>query len=140
MHKLFLDANILFAAICSETGASNALFQLAAKKKIKLSSNIHAIKEAKKNISFKLGERKLPELFVMISLLVAVEKRPPGSKLESKYKDLIEAKDLPILLGAIQQKADYLITLDKKHFKTQKLANTNFPFKIMPPGEYLQSI
>lgn len=140
MHKLFLDANIFFAATYSETGASRALFKLAEKGKIKLVSSTYAIQEAKRNINFKIGEDQLPKFYALISLLSSLEKRTPSINLKTKYQPLITKKDLPILLGAIQQKSNYLITLDRKHFKTQELAKSNLPLKIMLPGEYLQSL
>ena len=136
MHKLFLDANILFAATYSEAGASRALFRLAKKRKIKLVSNTYAIKEALKNIKFKIGEEKVPTFYQLISLLSAVDKETDYET----YESIITQKDAPILAGTKNQKTDYLITLDRKDFLTDKINKTKLPFSIMTPGEYLQSL
>ena len=55
MKKLFLDANILFSATCSDSGASRMLFKLAKGDKVSLLSSTYAIEEALKNIEKKLG-------------------------------------------------------------------------------------
>lgn len=136
MHKLFLDANVLFTATCSPTGASFAIFELARHDKIELLSSMYAVKEAKVNIEKKLGTDKLPVFYELISNLEALDSRVYAE--ESEYKGLIVEKDLPILEGARRLGVDFLITLDKKDFKTRKLAEADLPFQIMLPGEYLK--
>ena len=137
MKKLFLDANILFSATCSDSGASRMLFKLAKGDKVSLLSSTYAIEEALKNIEKKLGSDKLPEFFVLLSLLDDLIKNLIPS---DKYNGVVPKKDLPILLAAIELDVDYLITLDKKDFKTEKVENAQLPFKIMIPGEFLQSL
>ncbi|MEK7672554.1 MAG: hypothetical protein AAB373_01585 [Patescibacteria group bacterium] len=140
MYKLFLDANIFFAATYSKTGGSRAIFELAKNKKHILVSSLYAIKEAKLNIERKVGVEFLPEFYKLVSLLNQIDKEAHSTDLKIKYQDLIIEKDLPILISSINQKADFLITLDKKDFKTTKLEKANLPTKILLPGEYLQMI
>ena len=138
MYKLFLDANIFFAATYSETGGSRAIFELARNKKHALVSGLYAIKEAKFNIEKKIGKNSLPIFYTLVSLLNYIEKDSPTEELKIKYQNLIVQKDLPILISAINQKVDFLITLDKKDFKTTKLEMANLSTKILLPGEYLK--
>lgn len=139
MHRLFLDANIFFTATYSSQGASRALFDLAQQKKILLTTNTYALAEAKKNIEYKIGNQSLPLFFHLISLLIRVSTTEIKINDRKKYKTFIEEKDIPILLGALQTKTDYLITLDRG-FKNTALMKKIFPLRILLPGEYLQSL
>ena len=138
MDVLFLDANIFFAATASNTGASHFLFELGEQKHLKLISSFYALQEARRNIEKKLGPDKINTFLRLVSCLSKIDKTETDDNETAKYQHLIVAKDLPILLSAQKMKADFLITLDKKDFKTPKLSNANLPFKIMLPGEYVQ--
>jgi len=138
MHKLFLDANVLFSATYSRTGASFAIFELAKYGKVELVSSMYAVKEAKVNIEKKMGVNSLPEFYTLISNLKILDSQNYNRCVA--YKGLIVDKDLPILESAREQKVDFLVTLDKKDFKTQKILKADLPFKIVLPGEYLKGI
>lgn len=140
MNKLFLDANILFTAAYSESGASRALFELAKNKKLILVSSKYAIFEARHNIQKKLTEKHLITLFKLIAELEFIDKKEFSQEEIKKHEDIIIIKDTPILLAAENQKAQFLITLDKKDFKNPKIKAAKLPFIIMSPGEYLQGL
>lgn len=140
MDKLFLDANILFTAAYSESGASRALFELAKKKKLILVSSKYAITEAHHNIQKKLPEKYLINLYKLIAEISIVDKKEFCTEEIQKYEKIIVAKDIPILLATENQKAQFLVTLDKKDFKNTKIKAAKLPFTIMSPGEYLQSL
>lgn len=139
MDKLFLDANILFTATYSSTGASRAIFELAERKKVVIFSSRYAIKEAQVNILNKIGENHFPLFYKLISILHSVDKKIARESEMEKYKAIIVKKDIPILLSALELKVDYLITLDKRDFKNDKIKSVNFPFAILQPGEYLKT-
>ena len=138
MHKLFLDANVLFTATYSKSGASFAIFELARRGKVELCSSMYAVREAKVNIEKKLGAGRLPVFYELISNLGALDSRSFVG--QSAYEGLIAEKDLPILESARRQGVDFLVTLDKKDFKTQRLAEADLPFRIALPGEYLRGL
>lgn len=140
MQRLFLDANIFFAATYSETGASRFLFELARKAKAQLVSSLYALKEAQVNIEKKMGPESLPLFFGFVSLLTQVDKEAPNRTLMPKYEKLIVPKDLPILCSSISMGVDVLITLDRKDFMKKVLEQANLPFKILLPGDYLRSL
>ncbi|MCX5901908.1 MAG: hypothetical protein NTV89_00220 [Proteobacteria bacterium] len=54
-----------------------------------------------------------------------------------KYAGATAAKDIPVLVSAINSKADYLITGDKKDFGKLK---GDYPFKIISPSDFLENI
>ena len=59
MKKVFIDANIFFAASYSKNGGSALILELAKKKKIKIITVSYALAEAEKNIELKLGQKYL---------------------------------------------------------------------------------
>lgn len=138
MPKLFLDANIFFAATCSESGGSRALFKLAEKGLIKIFTSKYAFEEALVNVEKKLGRDKVPNLLNLVSLLDGMGDDFSAGTLRRKYQELIVEKDVPILIAAETLGVDALITLDKKDFKTKKLQRAKLPFIIASPGEFLK--
>lgn len=140
MDIIFLDANIFFAAVWSEKGASRMLFRLAEKKKLELISCEYAIEEAKRNIETKIGPQKLPAFFRFLSELTFLDRKSLHHSEFQFFRDVIPLKDMPILASAYRKKnALYaLITLDRKDFFTKKIRALQLPFRIMLPGDYLK--
>jgi len=136
--KLFLDANIIYSASRSEKGASFAIFQLKNKFKIELISSKLAMIEAERNIVEKETLLILNQFYDFLKeiSIISVE----SDKAKVFYKNIIEEKDAPILYGAKLSQENFLITLDKKHFFTEKIKNKKFPFKILTPGDFLYFI
>ena len=136
--KLFLDANVIYSASRSEKGASFAIFQLKNKFKIELISSKLAMIEAERNIVEKETLLILNQFYDFLKeiSIISVE----SDKAKVFYKNIIEEKDAPILYGAKLSQENFLITLDKKHFFTEKIKNKKFPFKILTPGDFLYFI
>lgn len=139
MDVLFLDANIFFAAAASKTGGSYFIFQLAERKKIHLVSSSYALREAKRNIGQKLKEQDLIAFYNFTSLLEKVDQEDISTTETMRFKNLIVNKDAPILASALHQKADFLITLDRKDFMTDRMKNAKLKIKIATPGEFLKN-
>ncbi len=140
MKILFLDANIFFAATFSKTGGSAMLFKLAEKGKFKLVTSLYALNEAKRNIIHKKGNDFLPRFYELASKLTAIDQESLESEELDKWEEWIVPKDAPILASATLQKVDYLITLDRKDFMNTHLKKAPLSFKILTPGEFLQSL
>lgn len=136
--KLFLDANVIYSAAKSELGASFAIFQLKDKLKFNLITSRLALVEAERNITEKEDSSVVERFYILIKAIGVIS--VDSKKAKHFYKGMIEEKDAPILYGAKLCKADFLITLDKKHFFTNKLKKEKFPFKIMTPGEFIKSL
>lgn len=135
---LFLDANIFFTATYSGTGASRTLFELARRDMVKLTSSAYAIEEARVNIESKLGPRHLSQFLTLVAELTSVDKTAPDEQELQTLSEIIKPKDAPILYGAKNAKADFLITLDKKDFLNKKISGAHFDFQIVLPGQFLQ--
>ena len=139
MLEVFLDANILFAAVRSSSGGSYFIIELVKKKKISVVTVAHALAEAERNIGEKIGEKALDahyENLLSIKPTIQSVVNLPIS-LEEKLRSVIPEKDIPILAGALLSGVKILITLDQKHFlKNPKLKQ--LAIEIMTPGDFIK--
>lgn len=117
MIRAFLDANVLFTAARSETGAGRGIVQLArVLPGIDLLMTEYALNEAERNLH-KKSPQSLPEFQSLKSTVNVCQK--PSAELELRVSEaapLVPRKDLPILAGAVHAEVDWLVTYDEDHF------------------------
>lgn len=113
--KLFLDANVIFAAAISPEGRAQALFALAEAGYGKLLTSSFAAEEARRNVG-----RKYPdEIGRLENLLRRCEVVPEGSPEQFTWAhEHLPPKDAPILAAAVAAGAELLVTGDQAHFGT----------------------
>lgn len=139
--KVFLDANVFFAAAGSLTGGSAFVLELAKKKKFSIVTVTHALLESEKNIQNKLGDEALLRHYQNVSEakpeIQPIEATP--LKIIAELEKFVPLKDVPILLGAILSNCYCLLTLDKKDFlDNEKLKALKLSFEILAPGDFLR--
>lgn len=134
--KVFLDSSVLIAGLHSAKGGSGYILELMRKDKIVGLVSPLVIEEVKRNIEKKLDSKLLVRLEKLIRILKVQEIYKSKDLL--KYLNLINIKDVHILVAFASSKADFLITLDVRHFKTEKLQRANLSFKIATPKEFLE--
>lgn len=134
MKSVFVDSSVLFSAVNSPTGGSSKLFTF---KKIKLITSRLILTETEQNIRKKLESYHLERFFMLVSKTEIVDQLPLDSLIE-KAKKVIAKKDVVILAEAKQVKADILVTLDKKHFLTDKAEKFLKGRKILTPKMLIQ--
>jgi len=112
--RLFLDANVLFAAAHSPGGRARALFDLADHGVCNLVTSAHAVEEARRNLALKSP----PNLGVLDDLLGSIEIAPEaGPRLAAWAAGLgLPANDAPILAAAVAAGVEALVTGDRTHF------------------------
>lgn len=136
MTKVFLDSSVIIAGINSAIGASQVILKLSEDRKIIASVSEIVLQEVMRNLKKKMSEDVLIQFF---KYLTRSNFRKMEFEQESeilKYQGITNAKDIHIIAAAFKFKADYLVTLDKKHLL--KLERNNLPFKIVTPGEFLR--
>lgn len=127
MDRLFLDANVLFSAAYRSDAR---LRELWAAKDVKLVTSSYAVEEARRNLDSPEQREELEKLVRKMEILAS-------SPAERPVTIDLPQKDRPILLAAIESKADYLITGDFTHFG-KYYGKTVEGVLILTPSEYLQ--
>lgn len=138
--KVFLDANIFFAAAGSPTGGSAFVLELARQKKIRAATVLYALVEAERNIQKKLDTKALERYHQNLLEVKPEIQNIAGVPIEVAValEHLLVRKDVPILLGAMLSKSEFLITLDHKDFlDNKKLKDADLSFQIVTPGDFL---
>lgn len=107
MHRLFLDANVLFSAAYGPSTLSR-LWSLARQGELVLVTSAYALEEARRNLDDE-AQSHLDEIAREIVLVPEVEIITP-----SPFQ--LPPKDRPILAAALNARATHLLTGDRRHF------------------------
>lgn len=136
--RIFLDASVVVSATLSPDGGSAVIFGLASKGIIQLVLTERVFREARLGIKRKYNEQRLADLYTLLVPYRDSIKPTPTQKEQQRFLELIEdPHDCHVLAGAVKHKVEFLITLDKKHFLTEKLEKANLGFSICTPGMFL---
>lgn len=111
--RLFLDANILFAAAWQE-GRARALFTLSGWGVCVLLTSPHALLEARRNLQAKRPEA-LPLLERLLDRVTMVPEAAPA-RVQAALDWGLPIKDAPILAAAWEAGATVLVNGDRQHF------------------------
>lgn len=134
--KVFVDSSVFFTAVNSPSGGSAKIFSLASGKIILIASPV-VLAEVERNVKGKLVKESLKRFFLLVKKIIIL-KQKPNKKLIKKAKKVIIEKDAVVLAEAKQAKADYLLTLDKKHFMNKKVEKFIKSSKVVTPKILLQ--
>lgn len=136
MKTVFVDSSVLFSAVNSPTGGSSKLFTL---KNIKLIASKVVLTETERNVRNKLHDYHL-ERFFMLAEKLEILKQLPDTKFIEETKKIIVEKDSVILAESHKSKADFLVTLDRKHFLTESVAKFLKPQRTLTPKMLIEII
>jgi predicted nucleic acid-binding protein len=113
--RAFLDANVLFRAAQSRANASWGVFDLAEKQDdFAVMTTEYVFGEAEEHLQEK-SPKSLGEYHSLKSILETCHE-PPETLAEHLERLIRDEDDRPVLAGAIYARADWLLTLDDKHF------------------------
>ncbi|PWB69544.1 MAG: DNA-binding protein [Holophagae bacterium] len=135
--RLFLDANVLFAAAYSPEGRSAALFVLAGSGACSLTSSRHAIDECLRNLALKAPDT-LPAFERLLDHVEVVPEAGPGLVAWATRLGL-PANDAPILAAAVAARVHLLVTGDRSHFG-HLFGTTVGRVIVVPPGDALARV
>ena len=130
LYRVFLDANILFSAAYREGAGLTKLWRL---RRVHLLTSLYAVQEAKNNLEETDQQTRLDQLLETVEVLKSssIRAMPPGIWLPEK--------DWPILSGAIESKANFLLTGDGKHFGTY-FGKTVDGVRVERPADFLRIV
>lgn len=134
MKSVFTDSSVFFTATNSPTGGSAKLFTL---KNIKLVVSPLVLTETERNVRNKLQSYHLSRFFTLVKKIQILDQKP-DMNLVKKARKVIEEKDSVILAEAKLAQCDFLVTLDKKDFLNEKVANFLKPKVALTPKELIQ--
>ncbi len=133
--RVFLDADALLAACASpsEHSASLVILRLAEITLIEAHTCQQVIDEVQRNLAIKLP-RALP-LFEAIVLRCLAVTPNPSTDAARPYLGLADAKDVAILVAALQADCRWLVTFNTRHFQPghPRIA-------VVRPGEFLAQV
>lgn len=127
MDRLFLDANVLFSAAYKPGARVSRLWKLET---ATLLTSRYALEEARFNLDDDDQRRRLTTLARRLHFVEATDRPLPRGV-------VLPEKDKPILLAAIEARAEYLLTGDIRHFGSylgKKLEGVT----IVTPAQYLE--
>jgi predicted nucleic acid-binding protein len=140
IFKVFLDSNVILSGLFSDQGAPRIILDILTLKLPFLlgSTGEYNFLEIERNL-----KKKMPGVFSVykryLSRLNLKIIPIPGPEEIKKNSGQIADKDIPVLVSAIQSKADFFVTGDKKHFEKLKVPG-NYPLKIITPSEFLERV
>lgn len=139
MKKVFLDSSIIISASASIYGASAYILGLGRIRQIEVYVSPEVLREAKKNIESKL-DLDCIKRFLYYSQLANLRLEPEADT-ESirECQKYIHTKDAPILAAAIISPAEYIITLDRKHFLQKEVEDFVKQKIISSPGDFVRN-
>lgn len=112
--RVFLDANVMFSAAWRDDAAAALLWSLAESGYCQLLSSRLAVEEARRNLASKRAQRG--EVLENLLGNGAIGAEPGAEHLAAARAQGLPFKDIPILAAAIAQKADLLVTGDRRDF------------------------
>lgn len=138
MTKVFLDANVYFSGFLSNEGASCFLLELARRNKIQVFATRLVLHEAERNLRKKTHPKILKSFRRFLQQTKIRVIPSPDEKILQRCESLIHPKDVPVLAAALESGADYLITLDRRHFLTERISTVLKKMKIVTPADFIR--
>lgn len=135
--SVFFDASALFAAIFSEVGGARMILKLAEGGLIDLVISSQVLAEVESAL-----RRKAPGVMGALLLLLdrshcRVVPNPPLVQVDALVPLIAYRPDAAVLAAAIAAQADYLVTLDRRHFLENARLVSDPPLPIGSPGDCL---
>ena len=133
--KLFIDADVLFAASASgsEYGASLVVLRLGEITLLDIITSEQVITEVERNLTKKIPQA-LPAFRLICQRSLSIVDNPNQGEI-NKFTEYADPKDLPILTSALEQNCPFLLTFNTRHF---------FPpsdlITILKPGEFIKEV
>lgn len=131
MHRVFLDANVLFSAAYRTDTRLRNLWNLTG---IELLTSNYAVEEARRNLGTPRRRSELENLLANVKMVADTIPDESPTLPEPGLPD----KDLPIIMAAVGAGATHLLTGDFKHFGFlygRAIENTI----VLTPAVYLHS-
>jgi predicted nucleic acid-binding protein len=135
--NLFLDSSALIAGIISSKGAARVLLVLAEAGEINLTLSEQVVAETERNIARKAPYALNKVRQVILSTHPRIVHDPSSEEIRANLHLITHAADVPILVAAIKERIDYLVTLNTHHFILDPQVSQRSGLRIGTPGDAL---
>lgn len=138
--RIFLDSNVILSGLLSDKGAPRIILDILC---LKLPFLIgvtgqYNIMEIERNLAKKMPAAIPVYREYLPKINLEIIPMPKAAEMK-KFFNSISDNDIPVLVSAVNGKADFLVTGDKKDFVRLKVKGT-YPFKIASPSEFVDVI
>ena len=135
--RIYLDANVLFSAAFSERGGARLLCRLAEFHVATILTSPSVLSEADQAL-----RRKAPHALGHLAILLdaancQVVDDAPWAEVESWNEIVGYGPDAGVVATAVAAKAEYLVTLDRRHILNNKRLVQRLPLVVGTPGDCL---
>lgn len=135
--ELFFDSSALVAGVISPTGGARALLILAETGLISIVVSEQVIAETERAIARK-APRSLSTYRRAVRIAIdRIVRAPSLEAIEKHHKIIRHQADVPIVVAAMQEGVDYLVTLNRKHFIDDPKVSELSGLRIGTPGDAL---
>lgn len=138
--RVFFDASVLVAAAHSPTGGSALVLEVCGGKTYEAAASRRVLLEAYSNIRKKFGSEEVLRFYRGLAALEPEIVEKVSREEERRYEPVIGPRDAHVLAGAAKSRCEYLLTLDKKHFLTNKVLSADLAFQVLTPGQFLAQV
>lgn len=136
----FLDASVLVAAARSPSGGSSVAMDVCHGRFFRAALTERVLLEARVNIAEKFSESELVRFYQQMAALNAEMVPPPSDATVQQCVPLTTAKDAHVLAAALECRAAYLLSLDRRHLITRAVQAAGLPVRVLTPGDFLQVV
>mgnify|MGYP001557847958 CR=1 FL=1 len=133
--KVLFNASVVLSGINSPKGGSSKVLGLAKKKKITGFISEIILDEVLRHAK-KIDLTKKEILKYCLDTFSEVSPAPDGNTVKRYQKIVVDEGDAHVLASCENEKASYLLTLDKKHLLVLKGKIKGL--KILTPGEFIE--
>jgi predicted nucleic acid-binding protein len=134
---LFFDSSALFAGVVSASGASRALLLLAEVGIVSVTVSEQVVAETERAIARKIP-RALPNYRQALRATgLRIVADPPPKEIEAHENIISHQADVPIVVAAMLVQAEYLVTLNRRHFVDDPDVAGRSGLRIGTPGDAL---
>ncbi len=96
--------------------------------------------EVRVNVARKFGETELLRFYQQLADLDPEIAPPASANRTAECVPLTTEKDAHVLAAALECKASYLLTLDRRHLLNPAVMSAGLQIQVMTPGDFLQNI
>ena len=136
-NEIFFDSSALIGGIISAQGAARALLLLAEDEKILITVSEQVITEMERNIARKVPRALKYARELVLQSRLRIVPDPPIEEVLQRLDWIKHQADAPILVAAARARADFLATLNTRHFIDDPEVSRLSGLRIGTPGDAL---